>query len=67
MIFTLNELSTHKGVHPCTMSRYVNQLVSEKKFKKTSIGRSYSETEAKKLAQLLDFTLPSKKFSLKQA
>lgn len=52
--FTLEQLGQHKGVSADTMRTYLRKI----KFKKTSIGRNYSETEAWNISQKLDFTIP---------
>ena len=52
--FTLGELANAKDVSSETLRRYLKKIG----FKKTSIGRNYSETEAWEITQELDFTLP---------
>lgn len=56
--FTLGELAKFKDVSYTTMKRRMRELKENNKFKKRFPGKTYTETEAKDISELLDFTIP---------
>ncbi len=57
--FTLGELANFKGISYSTMKVRMSELKKGNQFKKTFPGRAFTETEAKKISELLDFTIPT--------
>lgn len=43
-----------------TFERYISKLKKEGKFTKSKLRRCYTEKEAQRLAELLEFTIPTK-------
>lgn len=61
MRYTQKEVAKLHGYGEMQTSRHIAQLIKEKKFKKRSIGKYYTDEELEKLAKLLGFSLPEKK------
>jgi len=57
--YSLGELANYKRVSYRTMKRRLDELKRAGDWKKTFPGKSYTQTEAKEISKLLDFTLPS--------
>lgn len=57
MVYTNLNLAAMRGVDDDTMREHIKKLVEDKKFEKTSPGKTYSEKEAKNLAEIMGFTL----------
>lgn len=58
-VYSLRQIAELKGVSYPTIHRYIKKLKEEKKFKKTSPGVFFSESEVQTLSTLLDFTFNS--------
>lgn len=56
--FTYDDLARHYGTSRSTFYRHLNIQIKLNKFVKTSIGDSFNELDAKKISQLLGFTIP---------
>jgi len=56
--YTNQELATFYGTSLSTFKRHFSKV--KKKFKKTSLGAQYNETDAKQIATLMMFQIPSK-------
>jgi len=56
-IYTHSELAYQMGVSGRTFRRRLRELEDGRKFKKKSAGRWFNQTEASRLASLLDFSL----------
>ena len=56
--YSAQELSEYYGVSKSTFERHLKILRDTNKFQKTSIGSSFNEIDASKIAMLLGFSLP---------
>lgn len=56
--YTLQQLADMYGTSKRTFERHFKTVKS--KFKKTSIGVHYNEIDAKQIAELMHFTIPTK-------
>jgi len=55
--YTLIQIAAAYDSHVTTTHRHIQLLIKQKKFKKSSPGKKYSENEARILCELLDFPL----------
>lgn len=53
--FSVKQLASIKGVSERTFYKYLSELRTKKKFTKKSHGKGFGETDAHRLAKLLDF------------
>lgn len=56
--YSTQELAKYYGVSKRTFERHLKVLRDTKRFEKTSVGDSYNETDALKIAMLLGFSIP---------
>lgn len=61
MTFTYDELAKHYGTSRTTFWRHLKK--HSDKFTRTSTGDAFNETDAKKIAELLGFTIPNLKLN----
>jgi DNA-binding IclR family transcriptional regulator len=61
MVYDMTQISTGFGFHKSTLHRYLKKLKQEKKFKKESVGKYYSDADITNMAKLLGFAFNEKK------